>query len=99
MRASTYVQTTTFLDTILSDNIIQEKMEDDVSTIPAFRSQINTEDPAYKANYEEMVKIVEQLHERLAQSREQGDERSIERHQKAGQLLGMLVPFISNSLT
>jgi len=64
------------------------RMEDDVSTIPAFKSQVNTEDPAYKENYAEMQKIVAQLHERLEQSRDQGDARSIERHLKAGQLLG-----------
>ena len=60
---------------------------------PRWKSKIDTHAPEYKKNRLEMEGLVDELHERLRLSLNQGDPKSINRHLQSGQLLGAL--FIS----
>jgi hypothetical protein len=55
---------------------------------PRWKSKIDTHAPEYKKNRLEMEGLVDELHERLRLSLNQGDPKSINRHLQSGQLLG-----------
>jgi hypothetical protein len=57
---------------------------------PRWKSKIDTHAPEYKKNRLEMEGLVDELHERLRLSLNQGDPKSINRHLQSGQLLGAL---------
>jgi hypothetical protein len=59
---------------------------------PRWKSKVDTHAPEYQRNRQEMEGLVGELHERLRQSLNQGDPKSIDRHLKSGQLLGSLAP-------
>jgi acetyl-CoA carboxylase carboxyltransferase component len=54
---------------------------------PVWRSSCDRNSEAFRQNYAEMSALVVELNERLAQSRDQGDPKQIERHLRSGQLL------------
>lgn len=54
---------------------------------PRWKSKIDTHAPEYKKNRLEMEGLVDELHERLRLSLNQGDPKSINRHLQSGQLL------------
>jgi hypothetical protein len=59
---------------------------------PRWKSKIDSHAPEYKQNEQEMQGLIDELQERLRLSLNQGDPRSINRHLKSGQLLGMFHP-------
>lgn len=53
------------------------------------KSKVNTKSPEYRANYKEMLGLVDQLNERLQEATFQGEQRLLDLHHKRGGLLGM----------
>jgi len=56
-------------------------------TIERWKTKINKNSIEFQKNYNEMKKLVEELNERLEESRNQGKIEHLERHIKAGKLL------------
>jgi hypothetical protein len=54
-----------------------------------FKSKVNTRGEEFKKNYDAMKVLVDELNERLAMGNLEGKKSSIDRHLKAGRLLGL----------
>jgi len=57
------------------------------SGLERFHSKINTKTEEFRKNHEEMLKLVEELQERLQTSLNQGPAHALEKHLRAGKLL------------
>lgn len=55
--------------------------------MPVFKSKINTAAPDYQSNYQAMCDIVAQMNQKLETCLNQGEEKYVQRHLKAGKLL------------
>lgn len=58
------------------------------------KSKVNTKSTEYRANYKEMLGLVDQLNERLQEATFQGEQRLLDLHHKRGGLLGMKIQLI-----